>query len=168
MLFPYLGFVSLVDLASFIFAPPKRQTSKAQQLDEQGTTNEISTTIVVGAGIIGLYTTYHLAKAVEESNTRPRHKIIVVEATDKVFPAASSTNTGILSSTSNTEDLEALTQYSYQHWETLGRGDTQFTSDCGYREDAIFALREDADVGHDLIPDWSDSKPKYVPSCEAD
>ena len=115
MLFLYIGFVSLVDLASFIFAPSKRQTSVAQQLDEQGTTDEISTTIVIGAGVIGLCTAYHLAKAVEKSNTRPKHKIIVVEAAGKVFPAASSTNTGILSSTSDKEDLQALTQYSSQH-----------------------------------------------------
>ena len=168
MLFSYIGFVSLVDLASFIFAPPKRQTSEAQQLDEQGTTDEISTTIVIGAGVIGLCTAYHLAKAVEESNTRARHHVIVVEAAGKVFPATSATNTGILSSTSDKEDLEALTQYSYRLWEALGRREPQFSSVCGYREDANFALRKDADRGHDLIPDWLDSKPEYVPSYEAD
>ena len=86
----------------------------------------------MGAGIIGLCIAYHLARAIHERPTSRRHRVIVVDAAEKVFSATSGTNMGILSYTGFQHDLRTLAQYSYRHWETLGREDIQFNEESGY------------------------------------
>lgn len=69
-------------------------------------------TAIVGAGVIGLCTTYHLAKTDQGRGTS--HRVIDFEAAHKVFVATSSTDPGIPSDTGFEEDLLALAVYSYQ------------------------------------------------------
>ena len=115
--------------------------------------NPTPITAIVGAGVVGLCTAYHLAKANHRRDAAQLHKVIVVEAAGREFAATSSTNTGILTDTSSNEDLLPLTQYSYQLWEGLGN-DTKFSKECGYREDVVHSLKRGSGIGQNLIPDW--------------
>lgn len=112
------------------------------------------TTVIVGAGVIGLCTAYQLAKAIDQSSNKHKHDTIVIEAADGVFPATSSTNTGILSYSGFKEDLQALAQYSYKQWESLARDGEHFGRDCGYKEGVNIALKPGSGEGSALLPDW--------------
>ena len=142
----------------------KTQESLGQHCHEMSSSEETSTdetsTIIIGGGVIGLCTAYHLAKATAQDTTVHRHKIIVIEDAGKVFSAASSANTGILSYSDFEEELRDLARYSYEQWETLVRGDADFNRQCGYREGANIALRPGSGEGHELIPDWVHTKPE--------
>ena len=111
------------------------------------------TTAIVGAGVIGLCTAYHLAKANHQRDAAQSHRVIVVEAAGREFAATSRTNTGILTDTSSNDDLLPLTQYSYRLWEGLGK-DPIFREKCGYREGVNFSLKRGSGIGQNLVPDW--------------
>ena len=123
-----------------------------------GDESEDLATVIVGAGVLGLCTAYHLAKA---TNDTIRHKLVVVEAAEEVFSATSSTNTGIVSYTGFIDQLLPLAQFSYDQWEDLGRGNAEFRRSCGYREGVNFALKSNGtDQGNaSLIPDWVRADP---------
>ena len=116
----YLGLVIFVFIVASLLLPLWPQPQDETQPDSTTTTN------IVGAGVIGLCTAYHLAKAIRERPTMQRDRVIVIDAAKKVFSATSATNTGILSYTGLPEDLRALAKYSYKQWETLGREDIKF------------------------------------------
>ena len=110
-------------------------------------------TVIVGAGVVGLCTAYHLAKANHQRDAAQLHRVIVVEAAGKAFAATSRSNTGIFTDTSSNEDLLPLTHYSYRLWEGLGKG-TTFREKCGYREEVVFSLKPGSGIGQNLVPDW--------------
>lgn len=110
-------------------------------------------TAIVGAGIVGLCTAYHLAKANHRRYTAHPHKIIVIEAAEREFAATSGSNTGILTDTSSNKDLLTLTHYSFQQWEDLGK-DAEFSKECGYREGVNCSLKRGSGHGQNLMPDW--------------
>lgn len=116
----------------------------------------------MGAGIIGLCTACYLARAIHERPARQRHRVIVIDAAEKAFLATSATNTSILSHTGFQEDFRTLAQYSYRHWETLGREDIQFNEECGYRETAHIALKLNSSEGRNLIADWVCTESEHV------
>ena len=118
------------------------------------------TTVIVGAGVVGLCTAYHLAKANHQRDPAQLHRVIVVEAAGKEFAATSGTNTGILTDTSSKENLLPLTQYSYRLWEGLGK-DTKFREKCGYREGVIFSVKRGSGIGQNLVPDWVRADAKW-------
>ena len=143
-------------LACFVLPWRHRSFWKQPDQNRYPSAHENTTTIIVGAGVVGLCTAYHLAKTIDKK----RHKVIVIEAASQVFAATSSTNTGILSYTGFQEELLPLAQYSYDLWEDLGR-DTDFRTSCGYKEDANFALKRDSGKGDgESIPNWIDTKPE--------
>ena len=133
-----------------------RRSSFWRQPDQKRypSAHENTTTVIIGAGVVGLCTAYHLSKAIDKK----RHKVIVIEAASQVFAATSSTNTGILSYTGFQEELLPLAQYSYDLWEDLGK-DTDFRTSCGYKENANFALKTGFGEGDgESIPNWIHTK----------
>lgn len=74
-----LGFVILVSTVTVLLLPFRPQSHDVLQPDST------TTTTIVGAGIIGLCTAYHLARAIHERPTSQRHRVIVVDAAEKVF-----------------------------------------------------------------------------------
>lgn len=159
----YLSFfIRAMMLASFLWM---EQRHKHPMLEVETGGEGSNTTVIVGAGVAGLCTAYHLAKAIHESATKNphhhhhRHKIIVVDSANEAFAATSSTNTGIISYTGFEEDLLPLARYSYDQWETLGRENTHFKTRCGYREGSNVALKNGSLEGED-IPNWIHADPE--------
>ena len=151
-----LGVAILVFTVASLLLPLWPQSHDELQPDST------TTTTIMGAGVIGLFTAYHLARAIHECPTRERHRVVVIDAAEKVFSATSATNTGILSYTGFQEDLRTLAQYSYRQWEALGREDAQFNEECRYRERANIALKLNSSEGRNLIPDWVCTESEYV------
>ena len=114
---------------------------------------------IVGAGVIGLCTAYHLAKTLCRGNVNPKYRIIIVDAGAKVFSATSATNTGILSYQEVKEELRSLARYSYDLLESLAKNDAQFQKDCGYQQGRNFAIRSGSGKEQDLVPHWLRMKP---------
>ncbi|KAL8902945.1 MAG: hypothetical protein Q9207_004268 [Kuettlingeria erythrocarpa] len=90
----YLGLVAFGCLL-FILTPRRHAKPQYWARLQSNDTSDGTTTVIIGAGVIGLCTANHLAKTVNRSGTQ--HKVIIVEAAETVFNASSSTNTGILS-----------------------------------------------------------------------
>ena len=159
----YFSLVLFALIVAFPLLSLQRNTLWEQHDDKTSCPQATAvTTVVVGAGVIGLCTAYQLAKTINERPVERKHRVIVIENASEVFPATSSTNTGILSYTGFIEGLRGLGQYSYEQWEALGRGDPQFNRECGYKEGANIALQPGSGEGFDLIPDWIRTKPGLV------
>ena len=143
-------------LASLVLQWRRRSFWRQPDQSRYPSAHQKTTTIIVGAGVVGLCTAYHLAKSIDKK----RHKVVVIEAAGQVFAATSSTNTGILSYTGFQEELLPLAQYSYDLWEDLGR-DTDFRTSCGYKENANFALKIGSGKGAgESIPNWIHTRPE--------
>ena len=141
-------------IASFVLKWRRRGFWRQPNQKRYPSAHDNTTTIIVGAGVIGLCTAYHLAKTIDKK----RNKVIVIEAASQVFAATSSTNTGILSYTGFQEELLPLAQYSYDLWEELGKV-TVFRTSCGYKENANFALKIGSGKGNgELMPNWIHTK----------
>lgn len=110
-------------------------------------------TAIVGAGVVGLCTAYHLARAIHRHVGPHLHKVIVVEAAEREFAATSGSSTGILTDSSTNNDLLDLTRYSYEEWALLGN-ETEFSKACGYKEGVNYSLKPGSGIGQNLIPDW--------------
>ena len=127
MLVLYCCLVLLAIIVTFLLLPLKTICLGQHYSRRPGplATATISPIVVgVGAGVIGLCTAYHLAKANNLRATEHRHRIVVVEDGKEVFPATSAATTGILSYADFVEDLRGFARYSYDICETLGRSDT--------------------------------------------
>ena len=151
-----------LDFAMFVITVTSLLLPFCPQSHDELQPDSTTTAIIVGAGIIGLCTAYHLARAIHERPTSQRHCVIVIDAAEKVFSATSATNTGILSYTGFQQDLRTLAQSSYRYWETLGREDIQLNEECGYRETANIALKLNSSEGRSLIPDSVCTESEYV------
>ena len=137
---------------------PMYKHPKMSSPDDKSSTGDSITVVIIGAGVIGLCTAYHIAKSLYDSDSL--YKVIVVEASSKVFSAASSTNTGILTHTGLGGDLDPLAQYSYNLWESTARQNPQFVKKCGFREGRNLTLKKNTSEGHDLIPEWIQNQPE--------
>ena len=104
------------------------------------------TIVVIGAGVIGLCTAYHLAR-------EACHRIIVVDALPNVFEATSGSNTGILSFNEFDTKLSSLGKYSYKLWCELGT-DPLFRTTCGFRKSANFNVRHGSGKWRGFLPPW--------------
>ena len=141
------------------FCPPLRYRRASKRKNFPN--HESIITVIIGAGVIGLSTAYQLGRAIDKRGIRG-HKVIVLEVAADVFPASSSTNTGILSYGGFRDGLGDLGEFSFKLWEKLGT-DTKFKKTCGYTEERNVAVRSDSEEGHHLLPSWFQAKPEYVP-----
>jgi glycine/D-amino acid oxidase-like deaminating enzyme len=110
-------------------------------------------TVIVGGGSLGLCTAYFLAK---EDN----RKVIVVDALDEPFSAASSSNSGCLLFSEFGEGLVELGEYSQKLWDEFGN-DPEFRRITGYRARALLdVIPGGKGKGLDLLPNWIDAGPE--------
>lgn len=109
-------------------------------------------TVIVGGGSLGLCTAYFLAK---EDN----RKVIVVDALDEPFSAASSFNSGCLLFSEYGEGLVELGEYSQKLWNEFG-SDSEFRRITGYRARALLDVVPGNGKGLDLLPNWVDVGPE--------
>jgi glycine/D-amino acid oxidase-like deaminating enzyme len=110
-------------------------------------------TVIVGGGSLGLCTAYFLAK---ENN----RKVIVVDALDEPFSAASSFNSGCLLFNEFGEGLVELGEYSQKLWNEFGN-DPEFRRITGYRARALLdVIPGGSGKGLDLLPNWVDVGPE--------
>jgi glycine/D-amino acid oxidase-like deaminating enzyme len=117
----------------------------------------VETTVIIGGGIIGLSTAYHLA---QDSRTTGR-KIVVLEALDECFAVASGHNSGLLAFHWFSGELHKLAKYSCHQYRKLQERDPDFKSLCYYRENCLFQARRgsgnltrDAPRWVELPQDW--------------
>ena len=155
-----IGFLFSVLLFATAYFPQTRERiwvqddrEKFDSANDHSLRDSTPVTAIVGAGVVGLCTAYHLARANHRLVAAHLHKVIVVEAADWEFAATSSSNTGILTDSSTNKDLLDLTRYSYQEWELLGN-ETEFSKACGYKEGVNYSLKPGSGIGQNLIPDW--------------
>ncbi|KAK4989704.1 hypothetical protein LTR50_003029 [Elasticomyces elasticus] len=112
------------------------------------------TTVIVGAGIIGMMIAYELMRT---AGTGPaRHKIIVVELHAKECNKASENNPGLLSYKDLPRALHTLGRYSKNAWDNLAR-DRQFVRGSAYSADSVFTVKPGAKgpgTGAAYTPSW--------------
>lgn len=110
--------------------------------------------IIVGSGCIGLATAYSLAKRSLHSSTSV--KISVVEASDKPFAAASSSNTGCLHygfPESHLQPILPLGKYSFDLWAAEAQNE-RFRAATGYRAQSSFGIDIGSGRELDKLPEW--------------
>lgn len=117
------------------------------------TSQEINTTtLIVGSGICGLSTAYNLAK--RQPKDGQTHRIIVIDALEDVFGAASSLNSGIVAYQWFTGDLRDIAEYSYRIYEQLAQADSTFKRTCGYHAHSISKLVPGRSSSPAQVPTW--------------
>ncbi|KAF5243374.1 hypothetical protein FANTH_8196 [Fusarium anthophilum] len=114
--------------------------------------------VVIGAGCIGLCTVYQLSKSFEDQDRQP--KIIVVEAGDGPFAAASSACTGcfhyhFLGPTGKV--LAPLGQYSFDLWAQEAQN-ADFRLATGYCANSSYGICRGDGKGLDKLPNWIKTK----------
>ena len=113
---------------------------------------DAKTTVIIGAGVSGLSTAYSLAKRYRDKHQCNR--IIVIDALEDLFAAASLYNSGILSYQWCSGDVKDFGEYSYAFYEDLAAQDECFRKCTGYRDHSTFKLTR-GDLASDLgAPDW--------------
>ena len=112
----------------------------------------LNTTVIVGAGIAGLSTAYHLADEFRNLN-RPC-RIIVIDALEDLFGAASRNNSGILSYQWFPTEVQAFGEYTYRLYEDLAENDSNFRKECGYRDHSSFMLCLGKLPSVQGVPNW--------------
>ena len=74
------------------------------------------TTVIVGAGSIGLWTAYYLVHANRRTGLSSSITIIVIEASASAFGETSGTCTGCIHYKFNDEIMDELGKYSFAAW----------------------------------------------------
>lgn len=111
----------------------------------------VRTTVILGAGVIGLSTAYHLAK---RPRKHPGHRIIVIDIQKHLFAAASQYNSGILSYQWFSGDLRKFAEYCCEFYEDLSSKDSGFRKQTGYRDHSNFRLVCGASPSGVEAPRW--------------
>lgn len=110
--------------------------------------------VIVGAGCIGLCTAYQLSKSFDNQERKPR--IIVVEAGDRPFAAASSACTGCFHYHFPGPLSEALTplgKYSFDLWAQEAQN-AEFRLATGYRANSSYGIHQGDGKGFERLPNW--------------
>ncbi|MCJ1382410.1 hypothetical protein MMC17_005523 [Xylographa soralifera] len=114
--------------------------------------NVETTTIIVGGGICGLSTAYHLA---ELRKTNPlKHRVIVIDALAEVFGAVSGLNSGVVAYRWFSGDLREFARHSYQVYKRLAETCPTFREFCGYREHSMLRLVPGSGPSATQVPKW--------------
>jgi len=111
------------------------------------------TTVIVGAGSIGLWTAYHLAHANCRNGLSSSNTIIVIEASASAFGETSGTCTGCIHYKFDDEIMDEFGKYSFAAWCDLAES-TELYDAAGLRFDSIFRLTKNDGDGQELLPDW--------------
>jgi glycine/D-amino acid oxidase-like deaminating enzyme len=120
-----------------------------------------TTTVIIGAGSIGLSTAYHLALASLAASS-PR-KIVVLETLPTPFGATSGSCTGCFHyefREQNGGHLTELGKYSFDIWEHLAK-DEVFQSKVGYRDHCFLEMELGKGPGLEEVPDWFQADPSW-------
>lgn len=133
--------------------PTTSSTQRDDSIDSMGTPFSGSNSIVIiGAGSIGLWTAFYLARTPSLENS-DGSKLVVLEAQESTFGAASGTNTGCVHYGFSDAKRIELGKYSFALWRDLA-GQDEFESSVGLRFGSIFGLSESEGESLDLLPDW--------------
>lgn len=111
------------------------------------------TTVILGAGIIGLSTAYYLALALKESSTASlpcQPKVVVVEPSHDICPGASSGATGGLGDFGFSDAVSLLGDFSYSLHKDLALT-YQGRKNWGFRDQNVFRVTP-KDFKGDLSP----------------
>lgn len=164
-----MDFVSTAFIALGVFCSFYGSTfiskSKCKPSDEGPQSLHGRTTVIVGGGVIGLFTAYSLAKAYHQ--LQRRHRILVIEARDNLFSASSEHNSGCLAHHWLPGFLKPLGAYPYDLWRDLGK-DIGFLEACGYKEDCLYEIRPDNGKNLHELPNWFISKDSWDVRPEAE
>ncbi|KAL5593248.1 hypothetical protein FOBRF1_012350 [Fusarium oxysporum] len=116
---------------------------------------------IVGAGCIGLCTAYQLSKPLDNQERKP--SIIVVEASDRPFAAASSASIGCFHyhfPGPVSKVLTPLGQYSFDLWaQEAQHADSRLTT--GYRANSSFGIHQGDGKDLDKLPSWIKKKTSW-------
>lgn len=112
------------------------------------------TTLIVGAGICGLATAYHLAK--RQTKDERERRIIVIDIRKHVFGASSGLNSGIVAYQWLTGDLREIAEYSFNIYKHLSKEDPKFQRTCGFHDHSILKLKTGISPSCARIPAWLD------------
>ncbi|KAG5787673.1 hypothetical protein H9Q69_013257 [Fusarium xylarioides] len=110
--------------------------------------------VIVGAGCIGLCTAYQLSRSFGNEERKP--SIIIVEAGDRPFAAASSACTGCFHyhfPGPLSKILSPLGQYSFDLW-TQEAQNADFRLATGYRANSSYGICQGDGKSLDRLPDW--------------
>jgi len=113
---------------------------------------ETKTTVIVGAGSIGLWTAYHLAHVNRRTGLSSSSTVIVIEASAGAFGETSKSCTGCIHYKFNDEIMDEFGKYSFAAWRDLA-GNTELYDTAGLRFDTIFGLTKNDGDGQELLPD---------------
>ncbi|KAF4953758.1 hypothetical protein FGADI_5751 [Fusarium gaditjirri] len=125
-----------------------------QRYLEEMATMQDNTIIIVGAGCIGLCTAYQLSKSFEEYERKPY--IMVVEASDRPFAAASSACTGCFHyhfPGPLNKVLTPLGKYSFDLWAQEAQH-ADFRLATGYRAKSSYGIHQGDGKGLNQLPNW--------------
>jgi len=111
------------------------------------------TTVIVGAGSIGLWTAYYLVHANRRTGLSSSITIIVIEASASAFGETSGTCTGCIHYKFNDEIMDELGKYSFAAWRDLAESN-DLCDTAGLRFNSIFGLTKSDGDGQELLPDW--------------
>jgi len=114
---------------------------------------ENKTTVIVGAGSIGLWTAYHLAHANSRAGLSSSNTIIVIEASASAFGKTSGTCTGCIHYKFNDEIMDEFGKYSFAAWRDLAESNELYET-AGLRFNSIFGLTKGDGDDQELLPDW--------------
>lgn len=140
-----------------------RHRSRSKSLPRQPKQDD-GDIVIIGAGVIGLCTAYHLAKQRQGRDT----VITVLDARDDVFSAASSHNTGCLHydfHDSFGQDLTELGKYSFDIWQSIAAnpdGGKRFVATTGYRAQSFFPIRPGSENDEAFVPGWVDMQKDWA------
>ncbi|KAI4689369.1 uncharacterized protein J4E88_002721 [Alternaria novae-zelandiae] len=133
---------------SSIVSTPLFASSEADDMSAEN-----KTTVIVGAGSIGLWTAYHLAHANRRTGLSSSNTIIVIEASATAFGETSGTCTGCIHYTFNDDIMNEFRKYSFAAWRDLAESN-DLCDTAGLRFDSIFGLTKNGGVNQELLPDW--------------
>jgi len=111
------------------------------------------TTIILGAGSIGLWTAYQLAHANSRAGLSSSSTIIVIEASASAFGETSKSCTGCIHYKFNDEIMDEFGMYSFEAWRDLAQSNELYDT-AGLRFDSIFGLTKNDGDDQELLPDW--------------
>lgn len=113
-----------------------------------------NTTVIVGAGSIGLWTAYYLAKARNQATPPGTDKIIVLEASETPFGETSGSCIGSIHNEFETEELAKLSKDSFSIWKQLAE-DREFRDSVGWHSaGSTVKVTGDKKEKITVLPNW--------------
>ncbi|KAF1963706.1 nucleotide-binding domain-containing protein [Byssothecium circinans] len=117
--------------------------------DESPNLMEKKNVAILGAGSIGMWSAFYLAKALPLDS----YNVIVVDTVGSAFGATSGTCTGCIHYGFQDVNLINLGKYSFRFWRNFAQDD-EFRATTGLRFNSVFGLHEKDGEDIDLLPDW--------------